>query len=193
MTHSAPLPPADPTRGSRLRIAAWSGAALLLLLPLIAMQVTDEVNWTVGDFVFAAVLILSVGIPLELVVRKTRDLTYRSAAGLALAGAFLLTWVNAAVGLTDSDADGLYLVVVAVGLVGAIVARFRPDGMARVLFAMALAVALTGVVALIAGVVPAHNSVFQILAISVFFAVPFVGSAVLFQQAARERRERDVR
>lgn len=170
---------------NRWRIAAWGIAALILLLPLVAMQVTDEVVWTVSDFVFAGVLVLSVGIPLELTVRKTGDAAYRAAAGVALVGAFLLVWINAAVGITDSDADGMYLGVVALGIVGAIVARFRPRGMARVLVATALAQAMTGVIVLVAGVVPAHNSPLKILAISGVFVVLFVGSALLFQEAAR--------
>ncbi len=41
-------------RISCLRIAAWSAAALVLLLPLVAMQFTEEVNWTVADFVSPA-------------------------------------------------------------------------------------------------------------------------------------------
>jgi hypothetical protein len=41
----------DGTRGgSRRRIAAWATAAILLLLPLIAMPFTDEVNWDETDF-----------------------------------------------------------------------------------------------------------------------------------------------
>ena len=35
------------------RIARWTVAGTLLALPAVAMQVTDEVNWTVSDFVFA--------------------------------------------------------------------------------------------------------------------------------------------
>ena len=38
------------------RIIGWSIPATLLLLPLVAMRFTDEVNWTFSDFVFAAVL-----------------------------------------------------------------------------------------------------------------------------------------
>ena len=53
------------------------------------------------------------------------------------------------------------------------------------MFAVALAEASVGVGALIAGVVPAHNSAFVILGISGFFAALFVGSALLFRQAAR--------
>jgi hypothetical protein len=41
----------DGTRGgSRRRLAAWATAAILLLLPLIAMPFTDEVNWDETDF-----------------------------------------------------------------------------------------------------------------------------------------------
>jgi len=166
--------------GNRWRIAAWSAAALILLLPLLA-----GAPWTLSDFVFAGVLILGVGLPFELAVRKTGDTAYRAGVGVALAGAFLLTWVNAAVGITDSDADGLYLVVLAIGIIGAFVALFRPAGMARAMFATAAAQTLVGVIALIAGMVPEHNSAFEILGITGFFVTLFVGSALLFREAAR--------
>lgn len=165
---------------NRWRIAAWSAAALLLLLPLLA-----GAPWTLSDFVFAGVLILGVGIAFELAVRKTGDAAYRAGVGVALAGAFLLTWVNAAVGITDSDADGLYLVVVAIGIIGAFVALFRPSGMASAMFATAAAQTLVGVIALVAGVVPEHNSALEILGITGFFVTLFVGSALLFREAAR--------
>ena len=71
-------------RVSRWRIGAWSAAALVLLLPLIAMQFTDEVKWDAADFVFAGVLLLGIGIPFELAVRKTGDVAYKAAVGVAL-------------------------------------------------------------------------------------------------------------
>jgi hypothetical protein len=160
-------------------------AALVLLLPLVAMQFTSEVKWTLSDFVFAGVLILAVGIPLELVLRTAHGSAYRTAAILALGTTFLLIWSNGAVGITDSEADGLYLLVVVIGVVGAFVARFRPAGMAWVMLAMATAQAVVGVGALLAGVVPAYNSAFEILGITGFFVAPFVGSALLFRQAAQ--------
>lgn len=174
-------------RWSPWRIAGWSAAALLLLLPLVAMPFTDEVNWTAGDFVFAAVLLLGVGIPAELVVRKTSDRAYRAAVGLALSGAFLLLWSNGAVGLTDSNADRLYLPLVALGIVGAFVVRFRPAGMAVVLSGAALALMLVGGIALLAGVVPAYDTALVVLGPSALFAALFAGSAVLFRKAARGR------
>ena len=166
--------------GNLWRIGAWSAAALVLLLPLLA-----GAPWTLSDFIFAGVLILGVGAAFELAVRKTGDTAYRSGVGVALAGAFLLVWVNAAVGITDSDADGLYLVVLAIGIIGAFVALFQPAGMARAMFATAAAQTLVAGIALIAGVVPEHNSALEILGITGFFVTLFVGSALLFREAAR--------
>lgn len=175
----------------RLKIAIWTTAALILLLPAIAMPFTYEVNWTLGDFVFAGVLLF---VPLgiyEVVARKTADPNYRTGAGMALVAALLLLWVNGAVGITDSEADLLYVLALAVGVVGTFVARFRPHGMARAMYATALALAAAGTVALVAGMVPAYNSVFEILGITVLFAVLFVGAALLFRKAARRSPEQD--
>jgi len=161
--------------------------AFVLLLPLLAMQVTDEVAWTLADFVFAGALIFGTGLTYVLVARKAGNIAYRAAVGVALAAAFLLVWANAAVGITDSDADLMFILVPTVGIVGAIVARFRPHGMARALFATALAQALVAVIALFAGIVPAYNSAFEVLGITGFYVALFVGSALLFRHAARER------
>jgi peptidoglycan/LPS O-acetylase OafA/YrhL len=124
--------------GSRWRIAAWAVAALLLLLPLVAMQFSDEMNWGVGDFVFAGALVLGTGITYELAVRKTGSRAYRAAVAVALAAAFMLIWFNAAVGVIGSEDDPanlLYGGVLAIGIIGAILARFQPQGMARALLA----------------------------------------------------------
>jgi len=91
------------------------------------------------------------------------------------------------VGITDSDADLMFLWVPAVGIIGAIIARFQPRGMARAMFATALAQALVAVIALIAGIVPAYNSAFEVLGITGFYVALFVGSALLFRHAARGR------
>lgn len=167
-----------------MRRAAWAGAALILLAPSVAMQLTDEVNWTVSDFVFAGALMFGALGAYELAVRKAGNTAYRAAAGVALAAALLLLWTNAAVGITDSAADPVYAGVPAVGIIGARVARFQPRGMARAMFATAFAQALVGVIALVAGVVPAYNSAFEILAITGFFGVLFVGAGLLFREAA---------
>src|SRR5688572_17475229 len=100
----------------RWRIAAWSAAALILLLPAAAMQFTDEVSWNAADFAFAAVLIAGTGIAFELAAKRSSSTTYRVAVGLALGAAVLLIWVNAAVGVIgseDNPANLMYGVVLA--------------------------------------------------------------------------------
>lgn len=180
-------------RRSIWRIAGWSAAVVVLLLPLVAMQFTDEVNWSVADFALAGALLLGVGIPLELAVRKSGHAAYRVGVGVALVAAFILVWVNGAVGIIGSegnDANLMYGGVLAVGIIGAIIARFRPRGMARALFAAAFTQALIAVIALIAGLGAPVNGPREIVGVNAFFVVLFVGSALLFQKAARARFER---
>ena len=164
-------------------------AAFILLLPLLAMQITDEVVWDLADFAFAGALLVGTGLTYELAVRKMDNLAYRAAVGVALAAAFILVWVNLAVGLIGSEnerANLMYIGVLAVGIMGAIIARSRPHGMARALFATALAQTLVTVIALVTGM---HqypgSSVSEILILNVFFVALWVGSALLFRNAAR--------
>lgn len=71
----------------------------LLMIPLVAMRFTDEVNWTASDFVVAGVLLFGTGLTYELLARKMRRNVYRVAVGVALAAALFLVWANLAVGL----------------------------------------------------------------------------------------------
>jgi hypothetical protein len=177
-------------RRNRWRIAAWSAAALMLLLPLLAMQVTDQVVWDVADFAIFGALLVGVGVTYELAARQTGNTAYRSAVGVALAAAFILVWVNGAVGIigaAGNDANVMYFGVLAVGIVGAIIARFQPHGMARALFATALAQALVAVIALVAGLGAPLSGPAEILILNGFFVVLFVGSAWLFRRAARKQ------
>ena len=122
---------------------------------------------------------------------KTDNTAYKSAVGLALATAFILVWTILAVGALGRAgdlADLMYIGVLAVGIIGAIIARFQPHGMARALFATALAQALVAVIALIAGMHQApYSSVGEILGLNGFFVALFLGSAWLFRNAAREQ------
>ncbi len=115
---------------------------------------------------------------------------YRLAVGVALAAAFILIWLSLGVGIVGVDGDPanmVYFGVLAVGIIGAIIARFRPHGMARALFAMALAQALVAVIALIFGLGLPWSPPVEILALNGFFVALFVGSALLFRYAAREQ------
>lgn len=81
-------------------------AALLLLVPLIAMQFTAEVNWTLFDFAVAGVLLFGTGILCELVLRKVKNRTYRLALCAALLLALMLVWAELAVGIFGTPLAG---------------------------------------------------------------------------------------
>lgn len=173
-------------RRSRWRIAAWTAAALVLLVPLIAMQFTDEVAWDVADFAIFGALMLGAGIAFELAAKKTGNAAYRTGVGLALAAAFLIIWVNGAVGIIGNESNNanmMYYGVLAVGFIGALIARFEPRGMARAMIATAGAQVLVFGIALVAG--------WGFTGLITFFFLAFwVGSARLFQKAARGGHER---
>jgi len=116
------------------------------------------------------------------------DTAYRLAAGLALAAGFLIVWLNAAAGLMgiedDDPANLLYVGVLVIGVMGVIIARFQPRGLARALFATALAQALVGAIAL---KYPNTASPVQIVLLHGLFVALFTGAGLLFRYAARER------
>lgn len=86
---------------SLVRILAVTGC--ILLIPAVGMLVSDDWDWGFFDFVFAAVLLSGCGLLYELAARQTGDIAYRLPAALAVLGAFLLAWVNAAVGIIGDD------------------------------------------------------------------------------------------
>lgn len=177
-------------RGFPWRAVGWGAAAFLLLLPLAAMQVTDEVAWDAFDFIFMGTLLGGVGLGLEFTFRKTGDATFRIATGVALATAFLLLWGNAAVGIIgdEDDARVPYVGVVAVALVGAILARFQPAGTARAMAAAALLQVSLPAIAAAFGLIPAASVwSFKVAVLTVAFTALWLLSAVLFRKAARGR------
>ncbi len=170
---------------------------LLLLIPFIAMQYSNEVVWTLSDFIFAGTLIFSTGLAYKLITRTSGELVYRIATGFALFTGLFLIWVNAAVGIIGSESNPinlLYFGVIFVGMIGAIIARFQPNGMSLPMFAMAIAQALIAAIALIGGFYQSPPStVFHIIGVNGFFITLFVIAALLFRYAARENGESDLK
>ncbi len=164
------------------RIAVWGSVAALILLPLFAMLASGALVWNPGNFAFAGALVVGIGVTYELAARITGASSYRAAVGVALVAALILTWMNLAVGIIgseDNPANWMYGGVLAVGIVGAVIARFQPTGMARALFATAIAQVSVSVIALIAG--------FGFTGpITVFFTALWLISAWLFRKAARQ-------
>lgn len=178
------------------RLIVWAViVAIILLIPLVLTLLGSGVDgegwhWTLSDFVFMGVLLFGAGLAYELVARKMSNGAYRAAVGVAVAAAVLLVWINAAVGIIgDGDLDspnGMYFGVLAVGIVSALIARFKPQGMARALFATAIAQMSVPVIALIIWKSAFFNppGVLGVFALNTFFAMLFVGSALLFRRAS---------
>lgn len=170
------------------RVAGWGLAALLLLLPAVAMQFTDEVKWTASDFVFAGVLFGGTGLLIELAARRSRLPAYRIASVLAVIAALLLIWINLAVGIIGNEENPmnlLYVGVLAVGLAGSIGAGFAARGMARAMASTAAAMTLAGAIA-VSGSAPASGLGMAVLHGA--FVAMFAGAALLYARAAAQGR-----
>lgn len=117
---------------------------------------------------------------------------YRGAVGLALLAAFLIVWMNLAVGIIgepDDLANLMYVGVLAIGAVGALAGRFQPGAMARTMFAMAGAQVLVTAITLIAGLgIPPGKPAWVFVVNGLFFAL-FAGSGLLFRWARTRDNE----
>ena len=74
-------------------------AGSVLLVPLVAVQFTDEVDWTLSDFVIGAALLLGAGLTVELVLRRVRTKRSRVVLVSAVVAVLLFVWVELAVGV----------------------------------------------------------------------------------------------
>ncbi len=177
--------------------AAYRGLARLvfaigfiLMVPFLAMRGTDQVIWTITDFALAGALLFGTGLLYALAARNSDTFAYRAAVGVALGAALTLIWVNLAVGVIGTEGDRanlMYLGVLAIGFIGAFIAWFRPEGMARALFAMALAQAGVAVIALVFRLGQPWSPPMELVLLNGVFVALFMASGLLFRRAARER------
>ncbi len=185
------------------RLGMWAVVVLLLMLiPLVLTLLNPQASinggtgggwdWTGGDFIFAFVVLFGAAVAYELVAKRIDNMTYKIAVGLAVGASLLLIWVNAAVGIIgeNNGFNLIYLGIVFIGLIGSIIARFRPQGMARTLFVMAVAQMAVPVIALFIApnIMREPPGVIGVFALNVFFATLFVGSALLFQRVERKQQ-----
>ena len=160
----------------------WGGAGALLLVPLWAMNFAPGLgfNWTLSDFLFAALLMGGVGLAFELAVRISAHWAYRAGAAMGLAAGFLLIWANGAVGYIGSEDNPynlVFFIVIGIAFAGALITVFKPRGMAWTMLAAGIAHALAG----FGGA--AEDPV--TIPITIVFVGLWIGAARLFQIAAR--------
>jgi hypothetical protein len=123
----------------------------------------------------------------ERAARITRNAAYQAAIAVAPVTTIGLVCINFAVGLIGSEDDLTSLInagVLALGFLGAAIVRSRPRGMAHVLGVTALAQALAGLIALMAG---GANWPGVVVALTAVFALLWLLSAWRFRKAAQEQ------
>lgn len=116
----------------------------------------------------------------------TPTTTVRLASALAIVSSLLLIWLSLGVGIIGADGDPanmMYFGVLAIGLVVALIGRFRPAGLSRALLAAACAQAFVFAVAVAAGLGQPWSGPLELLGLNGFFVVMFAGSALLFRYA----------
>lgn len=89
---------AKPSLGKSLLAVALVTAAILMV-PLVAMRFTTEVNWTGSDFLVMGILLAFTGLLITFALRTVRTTRSRLlAVGLVVLG-FLYCWAELAVGI----------------------------------------------------------------------------------------------
>ncbi|MGQ2940505.1 hypothetical protein [Blastomonas fulva] len=166
------------------RIAGWGSLLALLMLPALAMQMTGEVNWTAGDFVFATILLGSVGTVVELAARFARPGAPH--IGYIIAGftAFFTFWLNAAVGIIgeEDSVNIFFFLMVAGAILSAMIVRFRPGAMRWIAMLLAIGQYAVGIAAL--RMMPGHSVEWGFLTV---FVLLWLTAAWCFNRAVINR------
>ena len=80
--------------------------AMLLVLPLVAMQFTKEVNWTLSDFVIGGILLFGTAGIIDFVLRKVKSRRNRIILSVSVLLVLMLIWAELAVGLFGTPFAG---------------------------------------------------------------------------------------
>ena len=80
--------------------------SILLLIPFLAMQFTDEVQWGLHDFLMAGLLLFGAGLLIDLTMRKAKNLNFRILLIFAILLFFLVIWAELAVGILGTPFAG---------------------------------------------------------------------------------------
>lgn len=162
--------------------------SVLIVLPLIGSLTVDGWNWKWNDFLAAwTIFAVTTAFFRLLVLKSAGNWAYQAAAALAVLTGFLITWVTMAVQIIgeDNPGNGLYLLTVLGGLIGVLVARFRPAGLSLVAFGMSAALLVIPAVAVIRWPADFSPGYARIQFGSAVLAAIYATAGLLFRRAAR--------
>ena len=78
----------------------------ILLIPLIAMKLTNEVNWSLFDFIIMGAMLTITGLLGEIIFKKVKKYKHRVTLYVVVAIIFLLIWAELAVGIFGTPFAG---------------------------------------------------------------------------------------
>ena len=94
------------TTQKQTSVIIYSAVAVVLSIPLIAMQFTTELNWTASDFLIMGALLLATAFAVDLVLKKVKTFKSRLILVLGILALLILTWAEMAVGIFGSPIAG---------------------------------------------------------------------------------------
>lgn len=91
---------------NKIFILIGAATGTVLLVPLIAMQFSNDVDWRLFDFIFMGALLFGAGSAFVLAARRIRSTKQRIIVGLIILAALLLIWTELAVGILGTPLAG---------------------------------------------------------------------------------------
>lgn len=84
----------------------YSIPLIILSFPLMAMQFTKEVNWTISDFLVMGILLFTTVFTIDFVLKKFKTLKSRLILIVGIVVLLALVWAELAVGIFGSPLAG---------------------------------------------------------------------------------------
>ena len=159
----------------------------ILMIPLTAMNFTDEVTWSLGDFLVMGSLILVSGTTYLGISSLSGTFAYKAGIGVTVLSLFLLIWTNLAVGIIGNEGNPFNLMFIAVFVLvfaGAWRSKFSAKGMSNTLFSAASLQAIIPVLAIAAGGVDTGlaSETLGMFVLNSILAAMFTIAGVLFRR-----------
>ena len=76
------------------------------MIPLIAMQLTDEVKWSLFDFIIMGAMLSITGLLGEVILKKVKKSKHRLILYITIVMIFFLIWAELAVGIFGTPYAG---------------------------------------------------------------------------------------
>lgn len=162
---------------------------LVMMMALGGLNLTGQLNWGAGDFIFVAVIFFGGLSAYRFVAGQGHGRVFHLAVALSLITALSMIWITLAVGIIgseDNQANIMYVVVLGIGLLGSIIARFRAPGMKWTMVWVTIAQFAVTILAYTIWKPETEEHVFSTAILNLFYVMLFLSSAVLFHRARRQ-------